>query len=285
LYRRILDGVVTALVFVMVLMPIGALAGLVMDFTVVAGAFRAVAANHKLAHGLVYATDRELIIDLLSVFVLIEPFRTFTDYLDCQRGSVHLTWSSCGANLLFAATATSRYSAKYCEHYVSRILYSASFRTAFSVRRCRETCFWHRPRDDRGRALWRRAKPATAHGYTKEIIGVGVSIMLGGVLFAGCTTVHVPSLSAGGMGVRQIDAEQSLSCQYLRNVAYVTTLSGIEKNYERVHEAGVNGLRNAVADIGGNAYVSTRIDADVYSGHIYFAGHAFLCRRHRYHLN
>jgi uncharacterized membrane protein (DUF373 family) len=85
LYRRVLDGIVTALVFVMVLTLFGALAGLVLDFATAASAFRAVVANHKLAHGLVYATDRELVIDLLSVFVLIELFRTFTDYLETHR--------------------------------------------------------------------------------------------------------------------------------------------------------------------------------------------------------
>ena len=85
LYRWILDLIVTALVFIMVLTLLGALAGLILDFSSAAGAFGAVVANHKLAHGLVYATDRELVIDVLSVFVLIELFRTFTDYLEFHR--------------------------------------------------------------------------------------------------------------------------------------------------------------------------------------------------------
>ena len=85
LYRWILDGIVTALVFVMVLTLIGALIGLILDFVTAAGAFRAVVLDHKLAHGLIYATDRELVIDVLSVFVLIELFRTFTDYLEFHR--------------------------------------------------------------------------------------------------------------------------------------------------------------------------------------------------------
>ena len=85
LYRRILDGIVTVLVFVMVLALIGAVIGLILDFVTAAGAFRAVVSDHKLAHGLIYATDRELVIDVLSVFVLIELFRTFTDFLEFHR--------------------------------------------------------------------------------------------------------------------------------------------------------------------------------------------------------
>jgi len=41
--------------------------------------------THSLAHGVIYALDRELVIDVLSVFVLIELFRTFTDYLEFHR--------------------------------------------------------------------------------------------------------------------------------------------------------------------------------------------------------
>ena len=85
LYRWILNGIVTALVDVMVLALLGALAGLILDFTSAASAFKEVRTNHALAHGIVYATDRELVIDVLSVFVLIELFRTFTDYLEFHR--------------------------------------------------------------------------------------------------------------------------------------------------------------------------------------------------------
>lgn len=84
-YRRILDGIVTLLVFVMVLALVGALIGLVLDFTSAISEFRAVGADRQLAHGLIYATDRELVIDVLSVFVLIELFRTFTDFLEFHR--------------------------------------------------------------------------------------------------------------------------------------------------------------------------------------------------------
>jgi uncharacterized membrane protein (DUF373 family) len=84
-YRRILDLIVTALVFVMVLTLLGALAGLVMDFISAAIEFRGDLSTHNLTHGVVDGLDRELVIDVLSVFVLIELFRTFTDYLEYHR--------------------------------------------------------------------------------------------------------------------------------------------------------------------------------------------------------
>lgn len=84
-YGRIMDAIVTALIFVMLLTLIGALAGLVLDFSSAANAFRDAASTHSLGHGIVDGLDRELVIDVLSVFVLIELFRTFTDYLEFRR--------------------------------------------------------------------------------------------------------------------------------------------------------------------------------------------------------
>jgi uncharacterized membrane protein (DUF373 family) len=85
LYRWILDAIVTALVIVMILTLLGALGGIILDFASAAGLFRAALTDHRLAHGMIYASDRELVIDVLSVFVLIELFRTFTDYLEFHR--------------------------------------------------------------------------------------------------------------------------------------------------------------------------------------------------------
>lgn len=85
IYGKILDAIVTALIFVMLLTLLGALAGLVLDFFSAATAFRDAVSTHNLAHGLVDGIDRELVIDVLSVFVLIELFRTFTDYLEYRR--------------------------------------------------------------------------------------------------------------------------------------------------------------------------------------------------------
>jgi len=84
-YSKILDIIVTALIFVMVLTLMGALVGLVLDFVSAATSFRDAVSTHNLAHGLVDGIDRELVIDVLSVFVLIELFRTFTDYLEYRR--------------------------------------------------------------------------------------------------------------------------------------------------------------------------------------------------------
>src|SRR5271169_6832506 len=84
-YGRILDTIVTALIFVMLLTLMGALAGLVLDFIAAANAFRDAVTSHALMHGIVDGIDRELVIDVLSVFVLIELFRTFTDYLEFRR--------------------------------------------------------------------------------------------------------------------------------------------------------------------------------------------------------
>jgi len=84
-YGRSLDLIVAVLVFVMLLTLIGAVAGLVLDFITAANALRSGVITHSLAHGFVDALDRELVIDVLSAFVLIELFRTFTDYLEYHR--------------------------------------------------------------------------------------------------------------------------------------------------------------------------------------------------------
>jgi len=80
-----LDAIVTSLVFVMVLTLIGAVAGLVLDFVAAADSFRTAVSGHSPTHGVVDGIDRELVIDVLSVFVLIELFRTFTEYLEFHR--------------------------------------------------------------------------------------------------------------------------------------------------------------------------------------------------------
>ncbi len=85
MYGRFLDAIVTFLIFVMLLTLLGAVAGLVLDFTAALDAFRGAVHTHTLAHGVVDGFDRELVIDVLSVFVLIELFRTFTDYLEFHR--------------------------------------------------------------------------------------------------------------------------------------------------------------------------------------------------------
>jgi len=85
MYRRILDSIVAVLVFIMVLTLFAAVVGLIFD---IIGAVRAVRQGipaHTLSHGLIDSVTRDLVIDVLSVFVLIELFRTFTDYLEFHR--------------------------------------------------------------------------------------------------------------------------------------------------------------------------------------------------------
>jgi uncharacterized membrane protein (DUF373 family) len=84
-YGRILDIIVTALIFVMLLTLVGAVAGLVIDFISATDAMRNAVSTHNIVFGIVDSLDRELVIDVLSVFVLIELFRTFTDYLEFHR--------------------------------------------------------------------------------------------------------------------------------------------------------------------------------------------------------
>lgn len=84
-YTRTLDVIVGVLVFIMVLTLIGALAGLVIDFFAAAHSFGSAMSAPRLAQGIVDTIDRQLVIDVLSVFVLIELFRTFTDYLEYRR--------------------------------------------------------------------------------------------------------------------------------------------------------------------------------------------------------
>ncbi len=72
-YGKILDLIVIALIFVMLLTLFAAVAGLVLDLWATALALRQEAAVQN------------LVTDVLSVFVLIELFRTFTDYLEFHR--------------------------------------------------------------------------------------------------------------------------------------------------------------------------------------------------------
>lgn len=84
-YRRILDSIVAILIFIMLITLLGAVVGLIFDLM---GGIRAVREGipaHTLSHGLIDSVARDLVIDVLSVFVLIELFRTFTDYLEFHR--------------------------------------------------------------------------------------------------------------------------------------------------------------------------------------------------------
>lgn len=83
IYRASLDIIVSVMTFVMLITLLGAVAGVVIDLVGAAGALWSGAHEHKL--GLVDSIDRELVIDVLSVFVLVELFRTFADYIEFHR--------------------------------------------------------------------------------------------------------------------------------------------------------------------------------------------------------
>lgn len=85
MYRRILDSIVAVLVFIMVITLLGAVVGVIFDLIGAFHALREGIPTHTLSHGLIDSVARDLVIDVLSVFVLIELFRTFTDYLEFHR--------------------------------------------------------------------------------------------------------------------------------------------------------------------------------------------------------
>lgn len=84
-YRRILDSIVAVLIFIMLTTLVGAVLGLVFDIIAGIRMVRDGIPAHTLSHGLIDSVARDLVIDVLSVFVLIELFRTFTDYLEFHR--------------------------------------------------------------------------------------------------------------------------------------------------------------------------------------------------------
>lgn len=86
-YDKSLDFMVIALIFVTLLTLLGAVAGLALNFL----ASMSILRDDVAAHGLVHVhrvadgLGRHLVIDVLSTFVLMELFRTFTDYLEFRR--------------------------------------------------------------------------------------------------------------------------------------------------------------------------------------------------------
>jgi hypothetical protein len=98
----------------------------------------------------------------------------------------------------------------------------------------------------------------------------------------GCANVHLPPISNDALAVHEITPGQGLSCEYLRNVEYVSKLSGVGKSYELVHQAGENGLRDAVAAAGGNAFAFIQTDADPFWGKIDYSAQAFKCAKDQY---
>lgn len=86
-YGKSLDLMVIALIFVTLLTLLGAVAGLALNFLASMSILRDDIAIHGLAHihRLTDGVGQRLVIDVLSTFVLMELFRTFTDYLEFRR--------------------------------------------------------------------------------------------------------------------------------------------------------------------------------------------------------
>ena len=92
---------------------------------------------------------------------------------------------------------------------------------------------------------------------------------------SGCATVT--PLTDGGATVRQITPAQAAHCTFVRTVSYTNTLAGPGKSPGLVHQDGENGIRNAVALAGGNAYVNTLADADWFWGHVNYTAESYRC--------
>ncbi|MHB1281983.1 MAG: phosphate-starvation-inducible PsiE family protein [Acidithiobacillus sp.] len=83
-YGQVLDLVVIVLLLIMLLTLLGAVVGLVDDFVSAITTLNSTATPFP-SHELAKRLGRELVINVLSVFILIELFRTFTDYLEFHR--------------------------------------------------------------------------------------------------------------------------------------------------------------------------------------------------------
>lgn len=99
------------------------------------------------------------------------------------------------------------------------------------------------------------------------------------VAMSGCASV-LPMTEAGSH-VQQITATAAQTCQFLQVVQFSTTLYGFGKDQGVVQTTGENGLRNAVAAAGGNAYVLIAAHADWFLGHVAYSGTAYRCRTDR----
>ncbi|KXW55319.1 phosphate-starvation-inducible PsiE family protein [Ferrovum sp. PN-J185] len=84
-YGKALDVIITIMIIVMLLILIATVFGVFIDLGSAFNSIRSGIPGHNLSHGLVDSWARDLVIDVLSVFVLIELFRTFSDYFEYHR--------------------------------------------------------------------------------------------------------------------------------------------------------------------------------------------------------
>lgn len=105
----------------------------------------------------------------------------------------------------------------------------------------------------------------------KNLLACGALTMA----LSGCASV-LPMTEAGSH-VQQISAATATTCQFIQVVQFSTTLYGMGKDPGVVQTTGENGLRNAVAAAGGNAYVLIAAHADWFLGHVAYSGSAYRC--------
>lgn len=87
LYKKSVLIIINVLIFVMLLTLIGAVIGLLIDFFSALELLVGAAPKNPvdIPHALISKLGHTLVVDILSVFILIELFRTFTDYLQINR--------------------------------------------------------------------------------------------------------------------------------------------------------------------------------------------------------
>ena len=101
-------------------------------------------------------------------------------------------------------------------------------------------------------------------------IGIGFAFAL-----SGCASI-LP-MTPGGSHVEQISSTTAKTCRFLEVVQFSTTIYGMGKDPAIVRTTGENGLRNAVAAAGGNAYVLIAAHSDWFLGHVSYSGYAYRC--------
>ncbi len=89
---KVLDGMVMTLIFIMLATLLGAIGGLIFDYmTAIKLLSESVGSMSTVAaHDLIKVTGQHLVSDVLSVFILIELFRSFSDYLEFHRIRLHV---------------------------------------------------------------------------------------------------------------------------------------------------------------------------------------------------
>ena len=102
-----------------------------------------------------------------------------------------------------------------------------------------------------------------------------ISTILTVVLFLGCASA--PSLTDTGSRVRLIQKDQAAQCRFLRVVQYSDRVLGMGKSPTVMKAIGETSLRNAVAAVGGNAFVLLKDDSDWFLGNVAYQGEAFVC--------